>query len=163
MDEKECPQEPGIIGFIERSYLHDQDKLECPSAPTYTELNKQVDKIREEEKYYMLKDFISKNRDVTKLILKNLEKPVKSIDIPLTKLNLKGFSTIKVYKNFEYNFWIEIHMDFQKDTGLKFAVFKKYVNGFKDLTFTVDNNYFYISFKSKLDILESDVNLKITH
>src|SRR5882757_624543 len=148
--------EPGIIGYIERSLLHDKDKLECPSAPLYPNLNQDIDKIREVEKYSLLQNFISQNRDVAKLLLKNLEKPIKSINIPLTKLNQRGFSTIKIYKDFDYNIWIEMHMDFDKEKGIRFEVASKYIKGFKDLKFTVDNTNFYISFKSKIDILRDE-------
>ena len=38
--------EPGIIGYIERSLLHDKDKLEYPSAPLYPNLNQEIDRTR---------------------------------------------------------------------------------------------------------------------
>jgi len=150
--------EPGIIGYIERSLLHDRDKLEYPSAPLYPNLNQEIDRTRE---YSLLKEFISQNRDVTKLLLKNLEKPIKSIDIPLTKLNQNGFFTIKIYKNFDYNIWIEMHINFDKEKGTRFEVFSKYIKGFKDLKFTADNKNFYISFKSKIDILGDELKISI--
>jgi len=154
-------QEPGIIGFIERSNLHDQDKLECPSAPLYPNLNKEVDKIREEEKYYILKDFISKNKDVTKLILQNLEKPIKSIDIPIGKLLQNGLSTVTIYKNFDYYIWLEMHMHFDKEKGYRYGILHKYVNGFKELKFNHDEKFFYISFKSKVDVFENELKINI--
>ena len=132
------------------------------SAPLYPNLGNDVEKMKEGEKLFLLKSMISQNRDMSKVILKGLEQPIKSIDIHLSRLNINGYNTIQVYKNFDYNFWIEFHMDFSKESGLKLEIINKYAKGFKDLSFVFDNTFLYISFKTKVDIFENDLKIVIS-
>ena len=55
-----------------------------PTAPLYPDLSNEIEKIKEGEKLYLLKSMISQNRDMSKVILKNLEQPIKTIDISLS-------------------------------------------------------------------------------
>src|SRR4051794_22656003 len=109
-------------------------------------------------RFEMMKELISHNREFSKWVLKSHEKPITYISISFSKLNTNGFSTIRVFRDIEHYFWVDLALKINKKLGPLHATYPRYVVDFKDLKFSSNGNELIIKFRTKLLIYEQELN-----
>lgn len=127
-----------------------------PSAPpiSYNELYPQLPEQNDIEEFRKL---LYDKREIVIKILSDVDRPIKRLNIPLRDYE-NGLYNILVYKDGEYFIIGEffmfnkmIHYDYIRKT-----------NGFKNVKIKIEKEKLIITFKTKNEIYQKEVNVRIS-